>query len=226
MDERLIIKVSIGWCPYLFYYINTIGCPDIDKVTYNSALAAGRIGTDGNFSEDIVADVPGKFLKIFQGDDPNVRRVVPGVGQLIILRGNALTQQLQADRIMAEIGEADDDLSADPRQGVQQPCRLENLLQGLAENDVIEAAVGIVIHLFVEVALQDAQTPGDAGRRLGRVLLDAGTDDLFIVGQPGQKVAVAAAEVEDAAAGFDGRGDDPQVKADGVCIRQDHRKTL
>ncbi len=154
MDAPVHAKKSAG--AYFFNYINTVCCPKIDEVTYDFALTAGRIGTDSNFSKDIVADVPGKFFKIFQGDDPNVRRVVPRIGKLVILWGDAFAEQLQADRIVAEIRETDDDLSADSRQGAEQPSRLENLLQGLAENNIVKAAVGIVVHLFVEVALQDA----------------------------------------------------------------------
>ena len=151
-----LVKESTG--AYFFNNINTVRCPDVDEVTYNSALTTGRIGTDGNFSEDVVTHIPGEFFEIFQGDDANVRRVVPGIGKLIIFWGDAFAEQLQANRIVAEVGETD--------------------------------------------------------------------DDLLVVGQPGQEVAVAAAEVENAAAGFDGRGDNPQIETDGVGVRQDHRKTL
>ncbi len=104
---------------------------------------------------------------------------------------------------MAEVGEADDDLPADSGQGTEETGRLEDLLQGLAEDHVVETAVGIVLDLGVQIALQDAEAPAMQKAAFSLSCSMPVPITCLVGGKPGQQVAVAAAEIEDPAALFD-----------------------
>jgi hypothetical protein len=57
---------------------------------------------------------------------------------------------------------------------------------------------------------------------LSFVPLDTGPDYISGGGKPGQKIAIAAAEIEYPATGLDHGGNDPQVKTDPFRFRRYH----
>ena len=184
------------------------------------------IGVDCRLPDNRVAYLSCELTEIVQRDDPDVGGIVPGVGQLFIFWRHSLQQELQPDSIVAEIGKTDDDLPADPGKGAEQRRRFQNLLQGLAQDDVVETAVGIIIDLGIQVALKHAQASGDAGCGFARIPFYSGSLHAFVGGKPGQKIAVAAAEVENPASLGDPGGYDLEVIAHFGGFRQVHREIL
>ncbi len=87
-------------------------------------------------------------------------------------------------------------------------------LEGLAEHDVVERAVGIIDQVGLGVALDDRQAGADAGIDAIAAELDATAVDALEADQVVEQDAVAAADVEHPRSRLDQVGDDLKVGAD------------
>ena len=101
-------------------------------------------------------------------------------------------------------------------------CWLKNLLQGLTEDHIVEAAGGIIIDLFTQVTLQYAQSPGNTVSGFFLILLYPCTLYLLVFFKPGEKITITASQVQHLTLGFYCRTDDLQVKTDFFYIRRYH----
>lgn len=111
----------------------------------------------------VAAQEPLAFLLIFailhqraeivDRDMVDIGRVIPGLRDQPGHRHPAAKQQRRADPPMGEIGEADKGLLADPQQLIEHDVGTVGGLQSLAENRIVEAAVGIRAEVGVGVAL-------------------------------------------------------------------------
>jgi len=88
-------------------------------------------------------------------------------------------------------------------------------LQGLGHDHHVEAVAGEIAEALVQVLFDDVDAVLQAAGDVVRVDLQAVAGDLLVVTQPGQQVAVAAAQVEHAAAGGDPVLDDFEVGSHG-----------
>src|SRR3546814_7789764 len=86
-------------------------------------------------------------------------------------------------------------------------------LQRLGHHHHVEAVAGEVAQAQVEVLLDDVDARVDAGGDVVRVDFQAVAADLLVIAQPGQQLAIAAAEVENSAAGRNPLLDDVQIGA-------------
>ena len=114
----------------------------------------------------------------------------------------------QPDAVVAEVGEGDDGALAHAEHVTEHLQGMARLLQGLAEDDVIEGLVRVVVEAGFDVALIDGSPAGDRGLDEVRQQFYATGVDIFVLHQPGDQFAIAAAEVEDARAGRDDGRDD------------------
>lgn len=117
-------------------------------------------------------------------------------------------------------------------QQVQKPkkidlLRLLHLLERLAEDDVVERLVLVILQPLVEVALEDRDPLGDAFHDPGRGLVDAEDRRPLAPFEGLEEVAASGPEVEDPAAGGDNLVYLQQVRAQaqGRDIRT-HRSCL
>src|ERR1700726_1155542 len=84
-------------------------------------------------------DLVAELHKVLDGAEMDVRRVVPGRGQVFGARHVAADQELQPHPPEAEIRERDDGAAADPQQVFQDHPRLPRRLQGLRQDYVVES---------------------------------------------------------------------------------------
>ena len=112
---------------------------------------------------------------------------------------------------MSEVREGDDGAPADAQHVLQHDPRTLRRLQGLRENDIVEAVLGIIGEVRVRVALNDGQALGDAVVHAALRQLDAAAVDLTIAGQHLEEQPVAAADVEHAAPRRHHIGDDGEI---------------
>ena len=97
---------------------------------------------------------------------------------------------------MAEIGKADHNLFADGKKVVDEGDRFVNLLQGLADDDVVKAVRRIISHLQVKIPLEHGKTLADADGHLGLIFLDAGGLDPFLLLEILEQLPFAAAQIK------------------------------
>ena len=153
----------------------------------------------------------------------DVGRVVPGVGQAARHRHAAAAQQVPAHPPVAEIGERDDRRAGRCAAARSSTCaRLAHRLQGLAQDDVVEGAVGIVARsvsaspwITDEPAATQALTPAWLSSM-------PRPSTCLVARQIGEQRAVAAADVEHPRAGRDHVGDQAQVAARMAVRRWRH----
>ncbi|MNF65478.1 hypothetical protein D3C84_472420 [compost metagenome] len=154
-------------------------------------------------------------FKVGEGAEVNVRRVVPGVRQELGNRHAALARQVPAAPPVAEVGEGDDALATDAQHFLEDPVRVVHRLQRLGHDHDIETVAGKVAQALVQVLFDDVDALGHALGDVVRVVFQAVAGDLLVVAQPGQQFAIAAPEVEHAAAGGDPFLDDFQISSHG-----------
>ena len=140
-------------------------------------------------------DLVAELHEILDGAEVNVRRVVPGGGEVFRARHVPADQQLQPHLPEAEIRERDDGALADAQQVFQHRFRLPRCLQRLRQDHVVEGIVGIIDEVGVGVALHHRQPLGDAAVDALARQLDAAAVDAAAL-QELQQLAVAAADVE------------------------------
>ena len=104
---------------------------------------------------------------------------------------------------MAEIWKGNQGAAADAEHVVQHLQRLTNLLQGLAEDDVVEGLVGVISQAFFDVTLVAADSFSNRLLHLCAIHFDSARIDVLVVGEPTQQFSVAAAKIEDARLGRD-----------------------
>lgn len=137
-------------------------------------------GVDGDLVQDCQALGFAEGTEVLDGDDADVGRVVPLVGQFARARRLASEQDLEPDAPVAEIRETHDAVTADAQHLVDDGRRVVDLLQGLAEHHVVERLVRVVAYFSVQVALDNGQALPDA---MGHALLvdfDARARDAFL----------------------------------------------
>ena len=109
-----------------------------------------------------------------------------------------MAQQRQAHAPVGEVGKADERPAADAQQLVEHHVGPRGGLQRLAEDRVVERAVGIVGQVAVGVALDHRQAARDAALdRLGVDLHAAGVAAALGL-QDRHQLALATADVEHA----------------------------
>src|SRR5690606_9682665 len=135
-------------------------------------------------------------LEVLEGAEVDVRRVVPGVGQEVRNRHAAFCRQVPAAAPVAEVGEGDDAGLADAQHLGQYLVRVVQRLQRLGHDHHVEAVAGEVAQTQVEVLFDDVDAALDAQGDLVRVDFQAVAGNLLVVAQPGEQLAVAAAQVE------------------------------
>ena len=86
------------------------------------------MAADRHFFEDDSVDPADKDAEVLEGDDADVRRVVPLVGKLLVARRGTGEEQLKTHAPMAEVREADDHFAAHCQQHLQQFFRIVDLL--------------------------------------------------------------------------------------------------
>ena len=167
----------------------------------------GLVFTRGILRSIVTPSLLAEFLEILQRQAVDVRRVVPAERQLPRDGGPAGQEQLQPAAPVGEVREADDHLAAHPQQLPKDPLRVLDRLHGLRQDDVVEALVDVAAQAALDVPLDDRDAAADAADHEVLVQLDALALDLPVGRQPGQQLAVAAADVEDPAARLDQRPD-------------------
>ncbi|MNT09244.1 hypothetical protein D3C72_1440200 [compost metagenome] len=88
-------------------------------------------------------------------------------------------------------------------------------LQCLGHDHDVETVAGEVAQALVQVLFDDVDALGHALGDVVGVVFQAITGDLLVIAQPGQQFAIAAPEVEHAAAGGDPFLDDFQISSHG-----------
>ena len=84
----------------------------------------------------------------------DIRRVIPGAGQIARQRHASAECHLKPNAPMAEIRKRHDRVAADPQHMFEHLARLACRLQGLRQNHIIERIVGIVGKIGVGIALE------------------------------------------------------------------------
>src|SRR5277367_3263813 len=115
-----------------------------------------------------------------------------------------------AHRPVSEIRKCDNRPPADSQHPTQYTQRIARFLQSLAENHVIECALGIIVQAGFQISLIDRYAASDRLLHARARQFDAASIDLLVLPQPGQQLAFAASEIEDACPWFD------QLAYDGV----------
>jgi hypothetical protein len=102
------------------------------------------------------------------------------------------------------------------QHGADEGGRLIDLLERLAQDDIVEGVRRVIEDLLVDIALQDRQPLFDAAGDLLFVVFDAGPGHPFLRDQVLEQIALPAAQVQHPRPGFDPGGDDLQIIADGI----------
>src|SRR5436190_19875362 len=144
-----------------------------------------------------------QILEIMDGDEMNIRRVVPLIWKQRGLRHLPTHQHGLAHSPVTEIRKCHDRPPSNAQHLSQDFERMTALLQRLAENHVIEGAIRIVCQTFVDIALIRGYTARDCSLHLAARDLNAARFDTFVRGQPLQQFTLAAAEVEHTRARLD-----------------------
>src|SRR5579862_2899159 len=100
--------------------------------------------------------------EILDAAEVDVRRLVPGIGQIVGERHVAAEEELQADVPVAEIREGDDGMAADAQHVLEHDARPARRLQRLRQDDEIERVVGIIFEVGVGVTLDHGEALDDA----------------------------------------------------------------
>ena len=175
----------------------------------DSKRRAGKI--EGHAALDDGAHLFRKIDEILDRAKVNIGRLVPAVMQIRRSRHAAVQQELHAHAPMSEVREGDDGAPADAQHVLQHHPRALRRLQGLRENDVVEAVFGIIGEVRIGVALNDRQALGDAVIDAPLRKLDSAAVGLTVAGQHLEEQPVAAADVEDAASRHHHVGDDGEI---------------
>ena len=130
----------------------------------------------------------------------DVGRVVPLKGELLALGHAPFHEQFAAHFETGEVREGDHRLARDAQDLLQEFARALDRLQRFAEHDDIEAVVRDHGQTVVDVFQQDVAAQTDRGDDLVDVDLDAVAAAVPALAQDVEQRAVAAAEVQHAAA--------------------------
>src|SRR5580693_8247039 len=114
----------------------------------------------------------------------NVGRIVPVMRKQFGLRRTPAPQMRHTNAPVSEIRERDNGPRTDPQHAAQHPQRIARLLQSLAEDDVIESPVGIIVERGFEIALVYGNSACDSLLRASARLLYAARVHLLVVAQP------------------------------------------
>src|SRR5579872_1766100 len=114
---------------------------------------------------------------------------------------------------VAEIRKRDDPALRDPEHPLQYPERIPGLLQSLAEDRVIERAIGIIVQRRFQIALIHGNPARDSFLHACAGHLDAARIYILVFAKPREELALAAPQVEHASLGLYQLADDGVVAA-------------
>ena len=113
---------------------------------------------------------------------------------------------------MTEVWKADYYLVANTEQGFDEGLWFIDLLQGLAEDDIVEGVIGVVSDLFVDVAVDDGEALGDALLDIVLTEIDAGAGSALLIPEQAQEFSVATTQIKHLGIRSDPGGDDFEIK--------------
>ena len=154
-----------------------------------------------------------ELIEIVHRQEVNVGRIEPLVGEQRSFGRAAGEQQRKPDRPVAEIRKRHDGAPAHAQHLAENPERVASLLQGLAEDHVIERVIGIILEHFVDVALIGRHAARDGPLHLGGRDLNAARIHSLVLGQPVEQLAFAASEIQHLAIRLDDVADDGEILA-------------
>jgi len=171
-----------------------------------------------NFPRKAYTCLPEESFKVTYCYHPDIGCIVPFIRKLIRHRCVSGKKDLQTNQPMTEVRETDNDPFPNPEKFRDKLLRIHNLLQGLAENNIIKTEVGIIMNLIPEIALQNGQTTSNACGNLIFGKFDTGAMHMLMPAEIIEKITVAAAKVKDSGVRLYPGGNDLQIKA-GVVKR-------
>lgn len=96
-----------------------------------------------------------EIAEVIDGHMVDIRRVIPTVWELLGHRHLAAKHMRHPYPPLGEIGKGHKGLLSDPQHMIEHKIRATRRLQRLAENDIVEAAIGIIHQIAVCVPLHD-----------------------------------------------------------------------
>src|SRR5436190_14055905 len=103
-----------------------------------------------------------QLAEVLDGTEVDIRRVPPGVRQIVRPGHVAPQQELQSDAPMAEVGERHDSVAPDPQHMLEHDAWMSRRLERLGEDNVIESVVRVIGQIGIRVALNDGEALGHA----------------------------------------------------------------
>ena len=130
----------------------------------------------------------------------NIRRIVPIVGHALAHRHMPAEGYLKTVAPIAEIGEGNNRFLGHAGEVAQDGFHVLHGLDGLAEHNHIEAAVAERLQTLLQISLNHVHAAGDGGNHAAGVDFHAVAFAVFVLHQGVQQFAVAAAQIQHAAA--------------------------
>ena len=161
-----------------------------------------------------------KFPEIAEAQAAHVGGVVPVMGQRLRHGRPPLQKEPETGRNVGEVRKADNDLAADAQRFVNDIINLRHLLHALVQDDVIEGFIGILHEAAFDIAVEDAQPLFNALVDCLVVKLDPLHLGILVADQVVEQIAAAAAQIQNAGAGFDDLVDNLVVKTQGLSRHQ------
>ena len=119
----------------------------------------------------------------------------------LLLEGGGLgeppgEEQLEATSPIAPVGKGDDGFLPHPQHLAHHSCGVVEEGQGLAEDDEIETAVGVIGQPLLQIALAHAQPPPHTGQHPRLAQFNPPPLHLFVVGEIRQQFAIATPQIQ------------------------------
>ena len=130
----------------------------------------------------------------------DVRRIIPMVGHAFGNRHMTADSDLEAVAPVAEIREADNRLFRHAHEAAQDFLGILHGLDGLAQNDNVKRLVAKFSQTLLQIGLNNVHAARHGGDDAVGVDFDTVAAAFFVFHQSRQQFAVAAAQVQDAAA--------------------------
>ncbi|MFM1943844.1 MAG: hypothetical protein RI897_2826 [Verrucomicrobiota bacterium] len=163
----------------------------------------GAVGGEEAAADDVHAEVVAERVEVEDTEEVGIGGAVPGGGEGLGDGGASGEEELEAGAPVGEVGEGDDDLSADAEGFTDDLGGVDEFLEGAEEHDEVEGVFAILVEAIEDIALVDDEVSFDAFADAGGVAFDAFDVGFAFEGDAFEEGAIAAAEVEDAGLGRD-----------------------
>ena len=130
------------------------------------------------------------------------RFIVPGIGQRGVRRHVSFEHQLQSAAPISKVREADDGMASDAEHLAENGLGFLDDLEGLTQNDIIIGFVGEDVQAGIQVILEDTDASFGTLEDILLTESDAQAVNIFLFFETSEQFAVATAQVQNRAIGF------------------------